>query len=56
MLTKKDIDDFLTISGVWNDLGHFENGDLTTAITSREELEKLIELAYEAGFKDGQLH
>lgn len=56
MLTKYDIDDFLTRSGVWNELCHCEDGDLHTAITSREELEKLIELAYDAGFKDGQLH
>jgi hypothetical protein len=54
MLTKQVIDDLLNESGVWNELAHVENGDLHTAITSREELEKLIELAYLRGGIDCQ--
>lgn len=53
MLTKLLIDDMLTESNVWNDLAHVEDGDLHTAITSREELEKLIRLAYEYGLDIG---
>jgi len=56
MLTNADIKQWLFDSGVANELGHWENEELQTAITSREELEKLIELAYNAGLEDGRWH
>jgi predicted transport protein len=54
MLTNEDIKLWLKESGVANELGHYENGELHTAITSLEELTYLIELAYYAGETDGR--
>lgn len=54
MLNKILIDNMLLESGVWNDYAHVENGDLITAITSYDELVKLITLAYEIGYDEGR--
>jgi len=55
MLDNKVVNELLVKSGVDNDLGHHENGELHTAITSREELLKLIYLAFEAGWTQANL-
>ena len=56
MITDKDFEFILNESGVANELGHYENGRLHTAITSRGELEDLVQRAYDIGFQDGQMH
>jgi hypothetical protein len=48
-----DYEALLLESGVANDLSHYEDGKLHTAITSIEELKKLIRLAYDAGTDAG---
>ena len=52
-MTKSEIDNLLHESGVWNELAHTENGDLCTAITSYEELCRLIERAWQLGYREG---
>lgn len=53
-MTKFEIDNLLVEAGVWNEFSHVEDGDLHTAITSYEELVKLINLAYQRGGLDCQ--
>lgn len=48
-MTDEDFKEWLYESGVANDCGHYEMGELHTAITSIDELKKLCKLAYEAG-------
>lgn len=52
LFDENEIRTWLLESGVDNGLGHYENGKLQTAITSYEELVKLIEIAYTKGFDD----
>lgn len=49
VMNKFEIDDLLCESGVWNTFAHVADGNLHTAITSYEELVRLIELAYDKG-------
>ena len=53
----EEISDLLNKSGVANDVGHYKEGVLHTAITSRDELIRLINLvvdeAYNWGYEDG---
>ena len=56
MITEEVIESILHESKVANEIGHYENGKLHTAITSRDELEDLIQRAYDLGFADGRLH
>jgi len=54
MYTEEQEINWLHKSKVANDLGHYEDGKLNTAVTSLAELRALIELAYDQGMQDGR--
>ena len=56
MLTEQDIKNWIQESNVLNEFTHFDSEGPKTFITSFNEIKALIELAYDAGLKDGRLH
>jgi hypothetical protein len=52
-MNEKQIRALLIASGVDNGLGHHEDGKLVTAITSYEELERLVQLVYDMAYIEG---
>ncbi len=52
-LDNDTVEKLLKESGVANDLSHYENGKLHTAITSINELKLLITKTYCIGYENG---
>lgn len=46
---EKWFQELLSKSGVANELGHYEDGKLQTAVTSVDELRELVQLAFGQG-------
>lgn len=53
MVPENEFMDLLHESGVANEFAHWEDGEFVTAITSKDELRKLVELAYREGLEKG---
>lgn len=53
-MTKQEIDELLSQAGVFNEFTHCEDGVPVTYITSREEIEKFVDLVYELAYDRGR--